>query len=263
MVGEDGHDRRVEEPCCAQTVDEPAHLRVHVRDLAVVGRLREPGAERLRRVVGIVRVVEVDPQEERSRRPFRQPGQRAGHDLAAASLHRRVAVFLTALDLEARVVRVEPAVEAGGEAAARVQDQRAYEGGGAVALRTQQVGEPRHVGGQRHAEVVHAMELRIGADEDGSVRDRGDGGLGERLLEHRAIAREGVERGREPARRAEEAHAVGPGRVEGDEHDVRLLRRRGGKGGEAEEEEDPVPHEEQKEEGEFTRLPLATADGAD
>src|SRR5439155_4225668 len=112
-----------------------ADLRIRVGDLRVVGRLRETRAERLRRLVGIVGVIEVDPEEEGPGGALAEPDERARHHLASAALHRGVAILLAALDLEAGVVSVEAAVETGGEPAAGIEDQRAHEGGCAIALR--------------------------------------------------------------------------------------------------------------------------------
>ena len=68
--------------------EQPADLRVHVRDLAGVGApVPRSLRERLRRRVLGVRVVEVDPEEESLvRRQTVEPGQRAIDGLGRGAL---------------------------------------------------------------------------------------------------------------------------------------------------------------------------------
>ena len=79
VVGGHEHERARERPLLFERAQEPRDLRVHERDLAVVGRGAEPLGQLAGRLVGRVRVVVVHPQEERARRSPRgaaQPAQR-------------------------------------------------------------------------------------------------------------------------------------------------------------------------------------------
>ncbi len=59
------HDQRALErgSCCAETVEKPAERLVGVRDFTRVRILAVTRRKRLRRRVGFVRIVEVDPDE--------------------------------------------------------------------------------------------------------------------------------------------------------------------------------------------------------
>ena len=221
VVARDHDEGAVVQLPFAETREEAPDRRVDARDLAVVRILREALLVRGRRVVRVVRVVEVHPDEHRPGGAAVEPGERTGDDLAAAPLLRRVRVGAVLARPEARVVDVEAAVEAGSDRPLRVEDHRAHERGRAVAGELQQrreVGDRRR---QREAEVLHPVERRVRAGEDRGVRDGRHRRLRVRALEHDGLAGERVERGREALpRRAEEPHTVGAHGVERDEHDV-------------------------------------------
>src|SRR5262249_5714689 len=124
-------------PARADRRDEAAELGVGERDLAVVGPAREGGGEARRRIVGAVRIVEVDPEEEALRRR-REPGERGVDHLGGRALGEAHGATRTALD--AVVVDGEALVEA--EAA--LEDARADEGGGRVAGGGEAPRERRH-----------------------------------------------------------------------------------------------------------------------
>ena len=70
VVGRHHQERVVPQPQAAQGLVQAAHELVRPRDLAVVGPARVSAGVGLGRLVGIVRVVEVDPREERARPAF-------------------------------------------------------------------------------------------------------------------------------------------------------------------------------------------------
>ena len=167
----------------------------------------------------------MDPEEPRPiARRRREPRQRAAHDLVAAPLDALVAILARLTQMESRVVRVEAAIESGRGARARIENERSDERGGAIAGAAQDVRQVRDARGERRAEVADVMERRIGAGENRRVRDRRDRGLRVRAREDDRLAREPVERGCQPARGSQEAHAIGARRVERDQKDVGLRR---------------------------------------
>ena len=65
------------------------------------------------------------------------------------------------------------------------------------------------------------MGRRVTSGQQRGMRDGGDRRLRIRAREDDGLACEGVERRRQPARRPEKPHAIGPRRVERDQQDVR------------------------------------------
>ena len=90
VIGGDRDDRVREAPAALEAREQAAELLVHVGDLAVVGPRREARREGLRRLVGRVRVVVVDPQEERPV-GLAQPGRAPASVTSAAGRSKKPA----------------------------------------------------------------------------------------------------------------------------------------------------------------------------
>ena len=221
----DHHDGRLTvETVRLQPRQQPPHLLIGEGDLAVVeaghAARAELRAEGLRRLVGRVRVVEVDPGEERLLRAALEPGQRSVDHLVGGPLHAAEVEVLVLLQVEAIVVDLEALVEA----PPAVEDERADERSRRVALLPQGFGDRLLLRPQRGVSVdAHAVMGRVHARHDRGVRRLGQrrrrGGLGE----EDAAPREAVEvRGARP-RIAVAAEMVGARRVQRDEDDVGLL----------------------------------------
>ena len=114
----------------AEGGDQPADQRIGGGDLSRVEVVRVLGAERLRRIVGIVRFEEVDPTEERCRRrQLLDPLDRRFHGLAARPLGRGQVPCFEIVVQEA----IEVVVEASAEPESSVEHERADESAGPVA----------------------------------------------------------------------------------------------------------------------------------
>src|SRR5262252_6733136 len=124
----------------ADLVHQLADRRVGIRNFAVV-RLRGVFLFEWRGwIVGIVRVIEMKPQEKRPVRQLTQPRERAIDDIAGPSLNRLVAVRAMTTQVETGVVDFESAIEAGRGAIEGIENQRTDKGARVVALGVQQVG---------------------------------------------------------------------------------------------------------------------------
>jgi hypothetical protein len=93
-------------------------------DLPVVQRGREPRFQIRRRIVRIVRVVEMDPGEPGLRSRCRYPCTGARHDVVCAPLERLIPVLTRPPHAEAGVVPIEPAIESWRGAISRIEDER-------------------------------------------------------------------------------------------------------------------------------------------
>src|SRR5439155_16976686 len=112
-----------------------------VRNLAFVGRRGEPSLEGLGRIVGIVRIVKVQPHEKRPRRSAVQPSQRLVDHLVSPTLNAFVPVFSLTAPVKSGIVNVEAAVKTGGSMALGIEDVGANEGGGTIAAAVENVGQ--------------------------------------------------------------------------------------------------------------------------
>jgi hypothetical protein len=125
------------------------------------------------------------------------------------------------------IVDIKAAIEARRSAIERVEDQRADEGSRVIALLVKKVGKVREPRGKRDSEIIHVVELWVGAGEDGSVRRRGQRDMRKGVREHDALEGDGVQIRGESALRAEKPHAIGTGCVESNKDDVGTLNGRG------------------------------------
>jgi hypothetical protein len=170
-----------------------------LRDGAAARRLRVPG-----------RRYRVDPL------------QRTRDDFVSSTLDRLITILTRTAQPEAGVVDVEPALETGRGAGARIEDQRSHERRRAIAGAMRDVRQVRHAVGQRHAEIADAVKRRIGAGQNRRVRHRGDRRLRVGARVDDRLLRERVERRCQPAGGSEKPHPIRSDGVEGDEEDVRF-----------------------------------------
>jgi hypothetical protein len=153
MIGGDGNDGATGLTRRVQPLQHAADLRIGKRDLAVVGNVPGSGQILRRRIVRRVRIVKMNPREERTRVGGRKPSERGVHDRVAAALgleHRRP----RRIAIDAIVVDVEPI----GQAEAPVQHIRPHERTGPVAAVLQHPGN-RRMPRRESAGSVHAYPI--------------------------------------------------------------------------------------------------------
>ena len=153
----------------------------------------DPGRPGLRRLVGPMRVVEMDPGEEAFVLHFVHPGERRVEDLVSGALHAVEADALELAEVEVVVVALEPLIQT----PAGIH----HEGGHETARPIPRV--PKHfrerLGVLAHvvaAVVPDPVEHRVGPGEHrgvGGQRERNRGGC---LLEEHALGGDPAERGR-------------------------------------------------------------------
>ena len=191
MVGGEGHDSRAH----ALPREDARQLSVEVRDLGAVERapvlvgFGRSGSLIPRRRVGHVRVVQVQPHEQRSLH-------------ALVDQASRMSIVFTATLSERRL---RDAVEARADAGALlVQVPGADQGVGRVAALLEAARERGRVAGQGAEVVDHARVERMPAREQGDVSRQRDVRGRPAVLEEHAARRQGVER---RCRDVDRAHA--------------------------------------------------------
>ena len=219
VVGEEHEDRAVPDARALEPRDEAPHHLVGVGHLAEVPLAPVAREERLRRLVGRVGVVEVDPGEELLRLHALQPLEREVHHLVALLLDGAEVHDLVLREVEAVGVVVEALVEA----PPRVEHPGADEGAGRVAARLHPLGERRRLLLDEEAAVVADAVLR--GDEPGEdrrVRGKRQRHRGRGLLEEDALGGDRVDVRGVDAPEAVAAQSVGAQRVERDDDDVEV-----------------------------------------
>ena len=221
MIGHHHDERVVEAAIGPKRRQEPAHLRIGVGDLGVVGavaRGRECRGDFGGRVIRRVCVVQMHPGEEGRRGGFAKPrGGRVDHH-GASPLNG----IESGADVFGQVEVVEVVVESLRDAPTPVEHERANEPSGAIAAPLEHFGER----GDRvvHVEagvVAHPVrrgpraseEARVGRERErrgGSGRGETSAARGQRV-EHRGLCR----------RIAVAADVVGAQGVEGDDEHIR------------------------------------------
>ena len=206
------------DPSLPQLMLQPADLGVEVGHLPVVGFLIERGLERLGRIVVVVRIVEVEPEEER---PVPGNGiherEPLSNDLLGPALLRSAGEHLAN---PGYFVVVE--IEAPAQAAVGVEVERPEDGPGAVAGRAQNGRQRRHVLAEPGHQVVSQPVMdRVKACQDRRHRGsrRGRGGVGP--IEADSARGEGVDRGGDGAPARIAAEPVRAQALDGDQQDVR------------------------------------------
>ena len=116
--------------------EEFAQYRIGVSDFSVV-RLRSVSFfERGGRIIGIVRIVEMHPNEERALGMFAHPIQRTTHHIFCPALYRLVTIGATGAHAESRAVHIETSIKTGRSAIQRIEYQGPYKRRRLVALLT-------------------------------------------------------------------------------------------------------------------------------
>jgi hypothetical protein len=170
------------------------HLLVGEGDLSVVEPAQaasaESRAERLGRLVGRVRVVQMDPREEWAPLVGVEPRERRVHDLVARPLHGPEIQVLVLPEVEAVVVHVEPLVES----PAAVEHERGDPRRRRVAALAERFGDGRLGRAQRGIPVdAHPVEGGVGAGQDRGVRGQRQRRRRRRLREEHAAPRQRVD----------------------------------------------------------------------
>ena len=214
VVGEEDDEALLVEAERLQPVDQLAHDGVRRGDLAVVG-LGVPAPEGLGRLVGAVRLVDVEEREEGRVLLRLDPALVAR--LRAPGRWTRFIGRPAFVGLDG----VVPEVEAAGDAARPLEDDARDGGPGGVALPLQELGEGRRPrrAGSRRCRGHRASRER--PREDRGVRRKGERHVAVRPLEEDRVVPEGRERGRLDPAVAVEGEPVGAERVDADEDDGR------------------------------------------
>ena len=205
-----------------QPAEQASHHLVGVGDLGEVGLVRVARGEGLGRVVGRVRIVEVDPGEEALRAHRFEPRERVRHHLVALLLDGAERDHLVLREIE--LVRVD--VEALAEAPLALEHPGRDERSGREAALAQPLRE-RHLGvvEEEAAVVAHAVMGRDEPGEDRRVRRERERNGGGRVVEDDAVARERVDVRREVGAKAVAAQPIRAGRVERHDDQVQLASR--------------------------------------
>jgi hypothetical protein len=249
VVGSDDERRVVSQPERAERVLEAAEELVGPGHLSVVGTARVARRVGFGRLVGVVRLVEVEPEKHATAGLFAEPLDRLSDRVFALFLDRVQELRVAAFAFEAVGVDVEAAVEAG----LPLEHDRGDEGPGREAALAKELGQERNCGDHRRGDVV--ADGVLGGQE--ASEDRNVGGARERdvgrgLHGERALGGDAIETRRLDVARSVAAEAVGAQGVDRDDHDVARRLRRGGRaltGDEArgEAERQQPPHELQLE----------------
>ena len=165
--------------------------RIRVRDLAIVQPVLILGRKRLRRLVRIVRVIQMHPHKMRARRLSVQPLFRPLHYFHAPPLQSSP-VHLVIQILGQVVVEIKAAVEARSYLLA-VQHHGCDECGSVITLGLQQFRPCGMVGRQRDPKVSYAMIARQQSRQNRRMRNIGNRAGSEGLLEANPILRQAVQ----------------------------------------------------------------------
>ena len=167
-----------------------------------------------------MRIVEMDPDEERTAWVLAQPGESVGHHYTPASPGGTVMVLSRSGHVKAGIVGVKSPVKADAESLARVENNGANEGRCVISVGLQNCGRIRQVFQKRHLEIRYLVELRIRTGEDGGMRRHSEGDLGVRMGENHGLAGQFIQIRRQPAVRSQKTHTVGARRVQCDQDNI-------------------------------------------
>ncbi len=207
------HNRRaIVQLLVCEMRDHPADDLVRVRDFAVVRRIF---LEPLRRRVRLVRLVQMEKQEELRRGLAVQPPFGDCFRLAAVALQAADARFGSSRRHRS-VEEIEALVDAGFLS----QDERRHDATGREAAGAQQVGQHPLAGRHREAGVVADAGLEgQSSGQHRHVRRQRLRRVRIRALEHDAVARQPVDRGRLDVGVSVRRQMIRPQRVDGNQHD--------------------------------------------
>ena len=136
----------VVETVLAQRVQQFADAGVRISDFSVVGLRGVAFLEWRRRIVGVMRIVQMHPQEERPIGHLAEPSQGVIYHHRGAPLDRLVAVGAVAAQPKTRVINVEAAIKSRRSAVQRIENQRCHEGPSLVSVVMQYVGQIGEIG---------------------------------------------------------------------------------------------------------------------
>src|SRR5208282_342822 len=97
-----------------QDLDKAADNRICIGNLAVIRERSIAGLEWLRRVIRVVGIIEMQPDEERPLLVPLQPMKRPIGDLLGPPLHALVAIFSRLAGVKIGVIEIESSVKTGG-----------------------------------------------------------------------------------------------------------------------------------------------------
>jgi len=217
VVADDHHERVARFAVRLQAVHQPADLLVHEGDLAGVGIVGIARPVRLRRCIGDVGVVQVNPEKERSGGFAIEPREGVINDLVGRSLGVVHLLHAARFGTEPVDVRVEALVEP----PARQQHVGGDKRRRAVAVLHKQLCRGGELVGDGEAGVVaHAVVKGIGAGEQRGVRRQRQRHGRVRPLKQYAGGGERIDGGCFDAGEAVGSQAVGARRVEADDDHV-------------------------------------------
>ena len=139
MVAHDCDQRFIINTRNAELRKQLAERGVHIRYATVIGCVGVALVEWSRRIIGVVRIPDVNPQKGGSVRFFFQPAERPGCRFLSAPLHGTESAFTTFATVKARVVSIKPAFETWSKTICRIKNDGADKGPGAVTARTKQL----------------------------------------------------------------------------------------------------------------------------
>ncbi len=137
VIGGNGNQRIVIQPLVPQVVKQFAYGGIYVGDTPIVRGTRKLAAEGFGRIIGVVRVPQVKPQEKGTALLLPEPFEHEPQGHLAAALHGSLSALPRFLPVKACVVDIETALESGGKPVFGVKDDAADEGPRVVALGVQ------------------------------------------------------------------------------------------------------------------------------
>ena len=231
VVGGQDDQGTVRPPPFPQTFEQDGQLRVDKGDLARIRIGGVLGPERLRRVVGGMRIPEMDPAEPWPG-PGRDPGDGRRNDLIRGPF--RGEAHGRGLRRKGVVVDVEALIEA----ELRIEREGPDERRRGVRLSLEVLGQSQERCRDPGLRVLaDPVEERRQAEKDVGVGGQGGRRMGERLLEKDTPGGQGIDGRRPGACRAVAAQPVGAQGVDGHEKEVRSFPE-SGKGQGSEDDDD-------------------------
>src|SRR6516164_6922969 len=112
VISGEYNQRSVEKISLFEERYQAPHLCVSEGDLAIIGLAAIPAGIRLRRRIGKMRIVEVDPKQKRPMRIALEPTQRFVQHGVAAALHKVQVGFVKAVEVKVVEIRIKALIEA-------------------------------------------------------------------------------------------------------------------------------------------------------
>src|ERR1035438_6309562 len=157
VVGHYGYDCTVVQAAQFQLPDQLSDRCILVGDSPVVEGRRIPGLVGFRWIVGIMRVVEMNPNEKWAFRMLGQPGQRMPHNFCPATLCSAVTVFAGTFAVKPGIVSIKAPVKTRSVGGMRFEDNCAYKRRRLISVRTKNFRSVRQV-------LCRSEERRVGKE---------------------------------------------------------------------------------------------------